>query len=104
MSSRFPKTWLRSAYACLGYLNDLMFWWFEKTTQGTQIYKDFTGRKEKVFRLLYYLKANNPYYADITILHPNEVNLPVNANILDRLPVVKASPTGSFFFSSEDGV
>jgi hypothetical protein len=46
-------------------------------------------------------KAHNPYYADVTILHPDEVNLPVNTNILDRLPVVKSFSTS--FLSEQAG-
>ena len=49
-------------------------------------------------------KAHNPYYADVTILHPDEVNLPVNANILDRLPVVKSFSTSFSLLSSQENI
>ena len=49
-------------------------------------------------------KAHNPYYADVTILHPDEVNLPVNTNILDRLPVVKSFSTSFSLLSSQENI
>ena len=51
-------------------------------------YKDFSIRKRRVFAFLLYLKENNRHYADITILPPEDVNLPDDANVLDRLTVV----------------
>jgi hypothetical protein len=51
-------------------------------------YKDFRVRKNKVFSFLRYLKEHNRFYADITILPPEEVNLPEDAIVLDQLPVI----------------
>ena len=47
-------------------------------------------------RLLRYLKEHNQYYKNITIWPPNEVDLPLNGDILHRLPVVEspAAPAG----------
>ena len=59
-------------------------------------YKDFCVPKEKVLRLLWYLKQHNPYYANIVIQPADEVDLPLDGDILDRLLVVEspASPAG----------
>ena len=59
-------------------------------------YKDFRVRKHKVLRLLRYLKEHNQYYKNITIRPPDEVDLPLDGDILHRLPVVEspAAPAG----------
>ena len=54
-------------------------------------YKDFRVRKRRVLNFLRYLKAHNPYYADIAIRPAGEVDLPVDGSILDRLPNVLSS-------------
>jgi ATP-dependent DNA helicase PIF1 len=53
-------------------------------------YKDFRVRKHKVFAFLRYLKLHNPYYTHITICSPDDVDLPLDGSILDRLPVVQS--------------
>jgi ATP-dependent DNA helicase PIF1 len=55
-------------------------------------YKDFRVRKDKVMRLLYYLKQNNPYYTNVTIQPPQAVDLPRDASILHLLSVVETPP------------
>lgn len=45
-------------------------------------YKDFRICKDKVFRLLHFLKEHNEYYSDITIRSPESVDLPNDASIL----------------------
>jgi ATP-dependent DNA helicase PIF1 len=52
-------------------------------------YKDFRVRKDKVFRLLRFLKEHNRYYTDITIRSPESVDLPKDDSILDRLPLTE---------------
>jgi ATP-dependent DNA helicase PIF1 len=54
-------------------------------------YKDFRVRKEKIFRLLRYLKTHNPFYANIDILAPENVDLPLDGSILHRLPLVESA-------------
>jgi hypothetical protein len=54
-------------------------------------YKDFRVRKKKVFDLLYFLKAHNPFYSNINIRNPLDVDLPVDGDISGRLPHVVAS-------------
>ena len=51
-------------------------------------YKDFRVRKKKVFDLLFFLKQHNPYYAHINIRRPEDVELPLDGNILDCVPSV----------------
>ena len=51
-------------------------------------YRDFRVRKPKVLRFLQFLKANNPFYAHIDIRHPDDIDLPIDGNILDHLPIV----------------
>lgn len=51
-------------------------------------YKDFRVRKSKVLGLLCFLKEHNPYYAHVVIRPPDNVDLPVDGNILERLPHV----------------
>jgi hypothetical protein len=53
-------------------------------------YRDFRVRKAKVLRFLHFLKANNPFYAHIEIRQPDDVDLPIDGNILDQLPVVES--------------
>ena len=53
-------------------------------------YNDFRVRKQKIFALLSFLKHNNPYYAHIEIREPAAVDLPIDGNILDRLPHVRS--------------
>ena len=57
-------------------------------------YKDFRVRKKKVLDFLDFLKANNPYYAHIKIRHPDDVDLPEDGDILQRLPNVVAPDSG----------
>jgi Helitron helicase-like domain at N-terminus len=52
-------------------------------------YRDFRVRKDKIFRLLRFLKEHNRYYRDITIRPVDSVDLPEDASILDRLPVTE---------------
>jgi hypothetical protein len=52
-------------------------------------YKDFRVRKDKVFRLLRFLKEHNRFYSDITIRRPETVDLPDDGSILDRLPITE---------------
>jgi hypothetical protein len=54
-------------------------------------YKDFRVRKHRVFQLLRYLKTHNPFYANITILSPEDVDLPIDGSILHRLPLVESA-------------
>ena len=69
-------------------------------------YKDFRVRKNKVFSFLRYLKTHNRFYADITILPPEEVDLPDDANVLDRLPVVppRSHPVSPTSPEQDDGL
>ena len=60
----------------------------KRGVRDSSTYKDFRVRKSKVLRLLYFLKENNPYYADIVIKPPDDVDLPEDADIFDRLPHV----------------
>jgi hypothetical protein len=53
-------------------------------------YRDFRVRKAKVLRFLRFLKANDPFYAHIEIRQPDDVDLPIDGNILDQLPVVES--------------
>ena len=55
-------------------------------------YKDFRVRKQKVLDLLRHLKRYNPYYADITLRPSNEVDLPEDGDIVDRLPHTRSCP------------
>jgi hypothetical protein len=59
-------------------------------------YKDFHIRKAKVLHLLWFLKEHNPYYANVVIQPANEIDLPVDGNILHCLPVINspAAPVG----------
>jgi hypothetical protein len=54
-------------------------------------YNDFRVRKDKVFKLLLFLKKHNPYYSSIEIRDPNDVDLPVDDSVLGRLPTVNGS-------------
>ena len=54
-------------------------------------YKDFRVRKHKVLAFLRYLKEHNPYYADVVIRPSEQVDLPVDGDIVDRLPHVDTS-------------
>ena len=65
-------------------------------------YKDFCVQKSKVLRLLYFLKEHNPYYANVVIKPPDAVDLPEDADILDRLPHVSPCDEPSEASSLED--
>ena len=52
-------------------------------------FKDFCVHKDKVFRLLHFLKQHNHFYKDIAICPPDSVDLPADASILSRLPTVE---------------
>ena len=54
-------------------------------------YRDFRVRKDKVLNLLRYLKQHNPYYANISILPADRVNLPADGPVLDRLPQLQST-------------
>ena len=53
-------------------------------------YKDFRVRKQKVLDLLCSLKQHNLFYASVSIRPLSEVDLPVDGDILDRLPHVSS--------------
>lgn len=76
-------------------------------------YKDSRVRKKKVLDYLVFLKANNPYYACINVCHPDDVDLPEDGDILQRLQNVVApdkrnstaattNATGSYVNDSEN--
>jgi ATP-dependent DNA helicase PIF1 len=54
-------------------------------------YRDFRVRKNKVLAFLRYLKNNNPYYANITLRPSDQVDLPIDGDVLERLPHVESS-------------
>lgn len=58
-------------------------------------YKDFHVRKHKVLQFLRFLKANNRYYANINIWDSEDVNLPEDRDVLNRLPSVTAPDLSS---------
>ena len=58
-------------------------------------YKDFRVRKSKVLRLLRFLKEHNPYYSHIVIRPAEDIDLPDDGNILDRLPHVMSATAES---------
>jgi hypothetical protein len=55
------------------------------------MYRDFRVRKEKVLKLLRYLKQHNPYYANISILPADRVDLPADGPVLHHLPHVQST-------------
>ena len=57
-------------------------------------YKDFRVRKNKVLAFLRFLKDHNPYYSNVSIRPAHEVDLPVDGDVLHRLPHVTTA-TGS---------
>ena len=65
-------------------------------------YKDFRVRKRKVFDLLFFLKEHNPFYSDIDIRDPVHVDLPIDGDILDRIPHVVASDRSCASSFSDD--
>ena len=58
-------------------------------------YKDFRVRKSKVLRLLRFLKEHNPYYSHIVIRPAEDIDLPDDGDILDRLPHVMSATAES---------
>ena len=65
-------------------------------------YKDFRVRKRKVFDLLFFLKEHNPFFSNIDIRDPVHVDLPMDGDVLDRIPHVVASERPSACPSSDD--
>jgi hypothetical protein len=61
-------------------------------TRNPLTYKDFRVCKQKVLDLLRLLKRYNPYYAHITIRPSNNVDLPDDNDIVDRLPHTHSCP------------
>jgi hypothetical protein len=62
---------------------------------GSDTFKDFHVRKDKVFRLLCFLKEHNHFYKDIAIRPPDLVDLPDDASVIHRLPAVEPREDGS---------
>jgi ATP-dependent DNA helicase PIF1 len=54
-------------------------------------YKDFRVRKKKVLELLRYLKKHNTHYANIAIRPADDVDLPADGSVLERLPHVRCT-------------
>ena len=65
-------------------LNVLIIW--KPGTRDSSTYKDFCVWKSKVLCLLHFLKEHNPYYSHIIIQPSEDIDLPDDGNILNRLP------------------
>ena len=51
-------------------------------------YKDFRVRKHKVLAFLRFLKDHNPFYSNVSIRPAQDVDLPLDGDVLHRLPHV----------------
>ena len=72
---------------------------------GTDIGRDEVADTDlRTSQVCVVVRPTTPYHAYVTILHPDEVNFPVNANILDRLPVVKSFSTSFSLLSSQENI
>jgi hypothetical protein len=70
----------------------------------TASYKDFRVRKNKVFRLLHFLKEHNQFYSDVIIRPRETVNLPDDASVLHCLPVTEPRGNDSVQPASDTAV
>jgi ATP-dependent DNA helicase PIF1 len=64
-------------------------------------FRDFNVRRDKVFRALHWLKANNRYYAEIVIDNEILQSLPNNGPIDDQLPQLE-DVEGEYFNNIDD--
>ena len=70
--------------------------------KNTATYRDFRVRKHKVLDFLRYLKAHNPYYANIAVRPADQVDLPIDGDILERLPHVESNRAAQETGDNED--
>lgn len=54
-------------------------------------YKDFRVQKGRVINFLRYQKQHNPYYANVAIRPADQIDLPEDSSIIERLPHVQST-------------
>ena len=74
------------------------------SVSGTDIGRDEVADTDLRTSQVCVVVRPTPVLSDVTILYPDEVNLPVNANILDRLPVVESFSTSFSLLSSQENI
>ncbi|CAB4427789.1 unnamed protein product [Rhizophagus irregularis] len=61
-----------------------------ESANDTSGFRDFTVRREKIAKALYWLKANNPYYEDIIIDDEILKSLPQNGSIINQIHQIRS--------------